>query len=116
MSRILVCGDRNYRDYNKIWSILSEFDSDTTVIHGNCRGADKMAGFAAELQGMKVLTYPAEWKKYGSSAGPIRNNRMLVEGEPDVVIAFHENILKSKGTKNMMEQACEKDVDVILIE
>jgi hypothetical protein len=62
------------------------------------------------------VVFPAEWKKYGNAAGPIRNARMLNEGVPDVVIAFHENIHKSKGTKNMMDQACLHGVDVILID
>ena len=116
MARILVCGDRNLCEYNEIHELLGEFPSTSVVIHGGCRGADKMAGFVAELLGMKVKVFPADWKRYGKAAGPIRNKKMLDEGCPDVVLAFHEDISRSKGTKNMIEQACERGVDVILID
>ena len=59
--------------------------------------------------------FPADWKTFGKAAGPIRNRKMLDEGLPDVVIAFHEDIERSKGTKNMISQACEQGIDVILI-
>jgi RNA-splicing ligase RtcB len=42
----------------------------------------------------------AEWDKYGPSAGPRRNARM-VEWKPDVVIAFPGN----RGTADMVEKA-----------
>ena len=114
--RILVCGDRNMTDYKEIHKILNEFPSDSVVIHGNCRGADKMAGRAAKKLGMEVMVFPADWKTFGKAAGPIRNTKMLDEGHPDVVIAFHPNISQSKGTKNMIDQACMRNINVILIE
>jgi len=117
MSTILVCGDRNYRNYKRIWNTLKDFDpSTTTIIHGDCRGADKMAEFAAIALGMKTIAFPAGWKTFGPSAGPIRNRKMLDEGCPDLVIAFHPDIENSKGTKNMIKQSREKGLDIILIE
>jgi len=55
--------------------------------------------------GIDVKEYQAEWAKYGIAAGPIRNKKMLVEGKPDIVLAFHNNITMSKGTKNMIKVA-----------
>lgn len=55
-------------------------------------------------KGMKVLVFNAEWGKYGKKAGPVRNQKMLDEGMPNVVYAFHSNIEASRGTRDMLER------------
>lgn len=105
MTRILVCGDRNWRDSSAIARELLTYPAGSVVIHGDCRGADRMAGVWAEQYGFSVERFPAEWQKYGNAAGPIRNQRMLDEGKPDVVLAFHSDIAKSKGTADMVRRA-----------
>lgn len=76
-----------------------------TVIEGDARGADRLAGEWAEEQGEQPLRFPADWEKYGRAAGPIRNQQMLDEGRPDLVLAFSRDITKSKGTKDMVTRA-----------
>ena len=100
--RVLVTGDRDWTDLVVILDRLSELPSGTVIIHGACRGADKLAGEAAQLLGFSIIEYPAEWGKYGRAAGPIRNRQMLEEGQPNLVLGFHDNISESKGTKNML--------------
>lgn len=102
--KILVCGDRKWVDGKKIFDVLKTFSGDVTIIHGGCEGADKMAGEVAEFLGFKVIVEEADWKRYGLGAGPIRNKKMLSH-KPDIVIAFHSNIEKSKGTKCMVKLA-----------
>ena len=100
--KLLICGDRNWRQEAPIRKVLERYDpSDVTVIHGDARGADRMAGRIADEMGFSVEAFPAEWEKYGRAAGPIRNRQMLKEG-PDLVIAFHADIESSKGTKDML--------------
>lgn len=115
MNRILVCGDRNWSDADKIRDVLKGYSRDSVVIHGGCSGADTIAGFVAKELGMTVIVFKAEWNKYGLSAGPIRNKKMLDEGKPDIVIAFHSDIASSKGTKNMISQSRAKGVETRLI-
>ena len=88
-------------------------DADWLVI-GEAPGADTMALRWAKDSGIPVERYPAQWDKYGKSAGPIRNKQMLDEGKPDLVIAFHANISASRGTKNMISQAQAAGIQVIL--
>jgi len=116
MERLLVCGDRNYSDQDMMYEVLKQFDTNTVIIHGNCKGADKIAGNIAETLGMTVLKFPALWEKYGRAAGPIRNKQMIDEGCPTLVIAFHKDIDSSKGTKNMIKQASDCELLVILYE
>jgi hypothetical protein len=77
----------------------------TVVIEGEARGADTFARLCAGVLGIEVLRFPADWEKYGRAAGPIRNSQMLKEGNPDVVVGFHHDIEKSKGTRDMLTRA-----------
>ncbi|GAG79350.1 unnamed protein product, partial [marine sediment metagenome] len=97
MSRILICGDRNWTDIETIEDFIRSLPPDTIIIHGNSRGADKIAERKAKEQGLTVKSYSADWDKYGRAAGPIRNKQMLLEGRPDKVVAFHNDLSKSKG-------------------
>lgn len=111
--RILFCGDREWSNYKVICDIMAEFSPDV-VIEGEAPGADSAARDAAEYFGIPVLPFPANWKKYGRAAGPIRNKQMLVEGKPDIVVAFHNDIQNSKGTLNMVNQAQKQNIKVFV--
>lgn len=107
--KVLVCGDRNWNDPKLIKLRLKKLSRNTIIIHGAARGADTLAGIAAKELGMEVIEFPAKWNIYGIAAGPIRNQQML-EQNPDLVIAFHDDIDSSKGTKDMMNRAKRKGI------
>lgn len=118
--RVLVTGDRNYKRMDIIERELKKFPSDTIIIHGAAPGADTLTGFIAERIGLKVINdgkgFPAEWKRYGKGAGPVRNQQMIDEGKSDLILAFHDDIKDSKGTKNMINKGIKARKKVILIE
>lgn len=119
--RILICGDRHWWKERPIREVLSWFDPQNDVlIHGGAAGADSMSGYVAQKEfnwkEENIVVYPAEWTKFGKRAGPIRNRQMITEGKPDIVFAFHSNILLSKGTRDMMKACCYADVPVLLYE
>ena len=104
---VIICGDRNWTDRESIsWFIKYILPSHTVIIQGGCRGADIISKEEGEKQGHKVITIKAEWDKYGLKAGPLRNIEMMKE-KPNWVIAFHEDIENSKGTKHMISLAKE---------
>ena len=105
MTRILICGDRNWKDVETIENFVRSLPPDTVIIHGGCRGADRIADKAAKEHGLTVEDFSAKWEKYGRAAGPIRNRRMILEGKPDRVVAFHDDLSKSRGTADMLKQA-----------
>lgn len=102
--RLLICGDRNWKDGSVIREIITRFRPEI-VIEGRANGADKLAGSSAESMGIEVKKFPADWEKYGKAAGPIRNSQMLKEGNPDVVVGFHYKVNESKGTRDMLTRA-----------
>ena len=102
--RVLVCGDRRFKDRDTIKSWIQRIEPPPEVIiHGGAEGADSLAASIAEELGIRVEEYRADWKTHGKSAGPIRNQRMLVEGDPDLVLAFP--FFDSRGTADMISRA-----------
>ena len=128
--RVLICGDRNYINVEAIRSWLTKLQDwgYDTVIEGGAKGADTIAMEEAARMNFNISHYPAKWEEYKKkfpiqqygmnwkSAGTDRNTQMLDEGRPDLVIAFHTNIEKSKGTKNMIKQAKARNIKVILVD
>jgi len=125
---VLVCGDRAWNDRFIIAVILNgflgiaigEFD-DLVVIDGAAKGADTMAGewyggsednVHAIHESVTHVRFPAEWDKHGKAAGPIRNTQMLRDGQPDIVVAFNNDLENSKGTKDMVRQAMRAGIPV----
>lgn len=105
--RILVCGDRKWEDDDMVCSMLYELQKEyhiTTIIEGGAEGADMASARAAAKLKLILRTWPALWAQYGKAAGPIRNRQML-DDEPDLVVAFHDDLKNSKGTKNMCQLA-----------
>jgi len=102
---VIICGDRNWTDEDTIDEYIKILPPHSTIIHGNCRAVDKIAAKLGRIRGHRVIPNSAEWNKFGRGAGPIRNRRMLEEGQPDLVVAFHDDLSRSKGTADMIGQA-----------
>lgn len=116
--RLLVCGGRSYSDSLRLFAVLDQLEIERgpidTVIHGNAKGADLLADTWARTKAPNVtaiLGYQAEWKHDGKSAGPIRNQRMLDDGKPDLVVAFPGG----KGTADMVAKAERSGVEIVRI-
>jgi len=113
--RVLVCGSRDWFDKDKIKQELEMLGSITLLIHGDCRGADTLAVQIAKELNIEIKAFPANWKLYGLSAGPKRNQQMLDEGKPDYVLAFHDDIKSSKGTKDMISRVIKSGINYKII-
>jgi hypothetical protein len=114
MRRILICGDRNWVNGPFIFHTLSKIQQEQgveVVIEGEANGADKLGATAARMLNVPVLKFPANWQKHGKSAGPIRNRKQLKEGAPDLVLAFHNDIANSKGTKDMVRISLQAKIE-----
>lgn len=115
---VLACGSRDWDQWGVIEYVLSTLHFQRRIsklIHGACRGADRMAGELARRLAIEVQEYPADWKKFGKRAGPIRNRRMLTDGRPNLILAFHDSLTHSKGTRDMVESAMESSIEVWVI-
>ena len=104
MAKALVCGGRDYADSARVFRVLdaaAERLGVDFIIQGGARGADYLAWQWADVRGVKVGTFNADWKAHGKQAGSIRNQQMLDEGRPDLVLAFPGGV----GTNDMIRRA-----------
>lgn len=106
MMRLLVCGSRWWIDKEFIRRVLKGYETEygpLLIIEGGAKGADTIAREIATEEAWVVLEYQAQWNKYGRAAGPIRNQQMIDEGQPEEVVAFHME--GSRGTQDMIDRA-----------
>lgn len=109
--RVLVCGSRTWTDFSAMQKVFVELCDASceareplpVLIHGAARGADSMAEDLAKIHNWSILSFPANWERDGRSAGFKRNQQMLDEGKPDLVLAFWDGL--SRGTENMISIA-----------
>ena len=111
--KIVIAGGRDFSDKEVAFKALNTvINSGDVIISGHARGADTLGEMYAKEQGLKLELYPAEWDKYGRSAGPIRNRQMAEVA--DSLVAFWDG--KSRGTKNMIETAEKLELPVFVFD
>lgn len=131
MKRVLITGSRTWSDWDRIREALTSVrDSygiireDIVVVHGDARGADRMAGRIATELGMKVEHHPADWQNHDAScrsgcgngkgycqrAGYRRNAEMVLT-QPDLCLAFIKD--GSRGATQCAELAEKAGIPVL---
>ena len=99
---VVIAGGRDFTNTALVFNKLKNlFNINDVIISGHASGADKIGEAYAKVYNMQVRLFPAEWDKYGKSAGPIRNRKMAEVA--DLVIVFWD--LESRGTKSMIKEA-----------
>lgn len=118
MTKVLVCGGRDYQDRDRVHQILDAAVDRlglTAIVQGGATGADLLAKEWAISRKLQCETFYADWRGLGDAAGPIRNKRMLDEAKPDLVIAFPTPDEANKGTLGMIALAEKAGVKVHVI-
>lgn len=110
--RVLVCGSREWDDYQAVARFLAFLEPNDVVIHGAARGADMLADQVANRRRCRVEAYPADWEQHGKRAGYLRNAEMLEKGRPDLVVGFGHG----KGTDMMLDLAAKAGVKTYRVE
>ena len=119
--RIIVAGSRNFVDYGKLEASLNEIINGiretVTIISGGARGADSLGERYAIDHDLSLVRFPADWKTKGRAAGVIRNREMaeyaVRDGATGILVAFWDG--ESRGTKNMINKAVSKGMEVRII-
>jgi hypothetical protein len=89
--RVLVCGGRYYENTDAVHQELMRFhwrNPINVIIHGGVSGAGIAAEAWARRNRVDVVRYPPNWECLGKRAERLRNDFMLADSRPDVVIAF----------------------------
>lgn len=120
--RVLICGSRNWKHKGPIKTYLDglhkAFGDALVIIEGGADGADRIAGEWAIDNEVEHLIYEADWETHGKSAGPVRNEKMLKEGKPDLVLGFKSGFdwfFQRGGTEHMINIAGKAGVPTYVI-
>lgn len=123
----IVCGERDWKDKETIYSVLDEelayhmgqwlqhegdiLDAETTaraaaefiLRHGICEGADWIANAWGLERGVTIERFRADWRPpsgYNPAAGPIRNREMAqAEPQAQACLAFWSGKMRIKHGK-----------------
>jgi hypothetical protein len=112
--RVIVAGAVAWTDAEAIRRELARMPPGTTVIHGDCAGADAIAGQVAGQLGFNVERMAKnrqDYARYQRQAWKGLNERMLASGA-ELVLAFHPNIEASRGSGHLIELARAANVEV----
>jgi hypothetical protein len=122
--KIIIAGSRNFNNYkllkntcSKIINELKYNNSKCEIISGNAFGADRLGELFAKENSYNLKIFPANWEKYGKSAGYVRNQQMIeyVKDNPEkgYLIVFWDE--KSRGTKNTIDLARKYNIRTYII-
>ena len=114
--KVAIIGSRDFNDYNYMCEMMDDFTkchfTITTIISGGAKGADSLGEKWAEDNNLPTEIYKPDWKKYGRSAGYIRNADIVDNSQH--VIAFWDG--NSKGTLNSVDRAKKNKIAVTIYE
>lgn len=125
--KIIIAGSRTYSDYTTLSNIVDHIfkihlyrkgykPNNIEIVCGKANGADTLGERYAKENGLAIYYFPADWDKYGKSAGYIRNKQMAEYASYrkgyGALIAFWDG--KSRGTKLMIDIAKDHKLKVFV--
>lgn len=117
MKRIIVAGSRTItgeaahllvRAGLSLYGVSYNTD---IIIAGGAKGVDAAARDVAASLSIMYEEYPADWDRYGKSAGPIRNAEMASVADALVLIWDGQ----SRGSAHMRRTARERGLEIVEI-
>lgn len=105
--KVIIAGGRDYQFTPRDIEFLDSLESKIAeVVSGDAAGADSEGEGWAEMRGIPVKLFPADWKKHGRAAGPLRNKQMAEYA--DAVVLFPGG----RGTQSMYNEAAKRGLTI----
>lgn len=110
--KVIVAGSRTFTDYELLKLTCDNIKTQITeIVSGGARGADKLGEQYAIERDYTIKQFPADWDRWGKSAGYKRNAEMAEYA--DALIAFWDG--SSKGTKHMIDLAKKNNLKIKVV-
>ena len=97
--KLAIVGSRNFVDYKHLCENIDSRNLNL-IISGGAPGADSLAKRYAEDRKIPLQVFNADWKKFGKSAGFLRNTQIV--DACDGLIAFWDG--SSPGTRDTISK------------
>ena len=125
--RIIVAGGRDFNDFELLELNLNRLidyllkeaviskNTEIEIVCGKAKGADALGEEFAKKYGLNIKYFPADWNRFGKSAGYKRNADMAsyAKEEDGILVAFWDG--KSKGTKHMIDTSKNIELKVFVL-
>lgn len=100
--KVVIFGGRDFSNYETAIKVIEKIIDlpNCELIDGRATGADYLNVILSKKYMIKKHDFPADWKKHGKAAGPIRNKQMA--SFCDLGIGFWDG--ESAGTMNMYKE------------
>ena len=87
--RIVVTVGRDFSDRDIVVKSMGKLNvgHGDVIVDGCASGADTICAEVGSKLGATIEPHPADWKRYGKAAGPMRNHEMIDSG-CDFLLAF----------------------------
>lgn len=109
---VIIAGGRDFNVYGKVAWQANNFPLHINeVVCGCAKGADSLGREWAKANNVPYREFPADWEAHGKRAGYLRNIEMAEYS--DALLAFWDG--KSKGTKNMIDEALKRGLFVKVV-
>lgn len=111
--KTIIAGSRTITNEREVFvDILCADDTwpITEVVCGGAKGPDTIGKKWAESHEIPTKLFLPDWKKYGKSAGIIRNKQMAEYA--DMCIVFWDG--ESRGSKNMIQEALNMELKLFV--
>lgn len=110
--RVIIAGTRSLADREYVARAMNRSGLiPSCVVSGGCYGVDASGEKWAGENGVPCVRYPADWSRYGRSAGPRRN--AVMADNADALVAVWDG--KSRGTRDMIDRAIAKGLAVHIL-
>lgn len=94
--KVMICGSRGYDDLDSVRAFVRSLPRGAIIVTGGALGVDRAAEDEADAIGLQATVMLPDWKAFGRSAGPLRNQQMV--DTCDWGVAFWDG--GSPGTKD----------------
>lgn len=110
--KVIIAGNRSITDYNVVKKAIEDSgwkDEISLVISGGARGVDTLGEIWATEEGVAWERHLPEYTMYYGKSAPIARNRKMAERADALILVWDG---KSRGSKNMLEDAQELGLQV----
>lgn len=109
--KTIIAGSRTITNINVLQTALEHYRNPITeIVSGGAKGADYIGETFARDFGIPLKKFPANWNKFGRSAGHIRNKEMAQYAEACIVLWDGA----SKGSASMIKLAKEHGLSLLV--
>ena len=106
---LLVAGSRGFNNYPMLkekldYLLQNQSGKEIHIVSGGAKGADTLAEWYAKERGYQMHVFPADWNRFGKSAGYRRNEQMhqfISQFPKRGCVCFWDG--ESKGTQHNFE-------------